>query len=90
MNLTVSFNLNLPFAAASGSQAAEEEEDYDSEADKDFADKSQEDESLGDFATDIEAEEVGDLEADLEDMAPPTLKKSTTPKKASPKRTPTL
>ena len=86
MNLTASFNLNLPFAAASGSQAAEEEEDYDSEADEDFADKSQEDESLGDFDTDIEAEEVGDLEADLEDMATSTRKKSMTPKKAGPKK----
>ena len=87
MNLTVSFNLNLPFAAASGSQAAEEEEeDYDSEADEDFADESQEDESLGDFDTDIEAEEVGDLEADLEDMVTSTRKKSMTPKKAGPKK----
>ena len=86
MNLIVSFNLNLPFAAASGSQAAEEEEDYDSEADEDFAAESQEDESLGNFDTNIEAEEVGDLEADLEDMAPPTCKKSMTPKKAGPKK----
>ena len=88
--MTVSFNLNLPFAAASGSQAAEEEEDYDLEADKDFAAKLQEDQSLGDVNTDIAAEEVGDLEADLKDMAPPTCKKSMIPRRLVPRRTPTL
>ena len=86
MNLIVSFNLNLPFAAASGSQAAEEEEDYSSEADKDFAAKSQEGKSLGNFDMDIEAEGVGDLEANLDNMAPPTRKKTMTPKKACPRK----
>ena len=56
MILNVSFNFNLPFAVASRSQAVEEEEDYDSKADKDFAAELQEDESLGDFDSDIKEE----------------------------------
>ncbi len=58
MNLTVSFNLNLPFAAASGSQTAEKEEDYDLEADDNFAPKLQEDESLGNFDMDNKARKL--------------------------------
>ncbi len=59
--VTVSLNIDSPFAAASHSQAAEEKEDYDSKADEDFAAELQEDESLGKFNTDIRADKVEDL-----------------------------
>ena len=61
----------------------EEEEEYDSAADEDFSADEEDEESLGDADTDIEEEEVNDLEADIN--MPTARKKSVTPKKAGSK-----
>ena len=60
-----------------------EEEEYDSAADEDFSADKEDEESLGDVDTDIEEEEVNDLEADIN--MPTARKKSVTPKKAGSK-----
>ncbi len=72
-------DINSPFAAAS---KGEEEEEYDSAADEDFSADEEDEESLGDVDTDIEEEEVNDLEADI-NMPATARKKSMTPKKAA-------
>jgi hypothetical protein len=72
-------DINSPFAAASKD---EEEEEYDSAADEDFFADKEDEESLGDVDTDIEEEEVNNLEADI-NMPATASKKSMTPKKAA-------
>ena len=70
-SVTISLNVDSPFATASHSQAVEEKVDYDSKADKDFAvESNKEAESLGDVDSNIKAEEVEDLDADLEKIMP--------------------
>ena len=65
-------DINSPFTAAS---KGEEEEEYDSAADEDFSADEEDEESLGDVDTDIEEEEVNDLDADINmpATAPPRL-----------------
>ena len=91
--VTISLNIHSPFAAASHSQAAEEEEGYHSKADEDFAAELHEGKSLGDFDTDINAEEVEDLEAILEeDMAPvaPLARRACLPRSLVPRQVPSM
>ena len=66
----------------------QEEDDEDDES-FDGDESGEEGESLGSVDTDIEEDEVEDLQADAEEFEDmPTARKSTTPKKAAPKATP--